>query len=435
MNISPEDGMNKVCKFLYRYQQTAKKYHHEKNIIVGDIHGDIFQLFLPLIDSGIITIEYDVPELKYNDKEYPECDLYIPIYRVNKSDTNVYYLGDLTEEGMFSREVVYCLNDISKKYENIFICIGNHDCHWLSLCSTKDLRLNLFNDNNSAFETFIKDTIYSPNITIVGNKILYKNNINDEFMKSYYKPLLDSYYEMFVSRRMNIAYCINDSVISHTIIIDKSIDELIRNISRNPNELKRNEYIIDRKNYKIDLDMKAIGFPKSFWLKHKESLFDQNLLNKSSDILKNYKKYKTNEVIDAINDYFYFSSREYIHSNRLTYNRTENSIFKNNIIGHTIPRQFISDEGFSINPIGCELYSERKQHEKPINGIYYFDLKSSAGLDLENVSRPCYFVTDDFKSFTIHDKYGIRLLRSIENKIEILIYKGLIKANGLSILK
>lgn len=384
MNINQYDGIKLLTEYWYEHKN---RNEFAKYIFVGDVHGDINQFILPLIETETITLENKI-ETVYKSK-YEEANIYLPKFKINKSDVIIYYLGDLIDEGNFSRNIVYMINYLfENECKNIRLCFGNHD-------------LNILGSINSYYNTLIKELTPYPNVSVCNNKCYYKCKENNEFLNEYLKPLQECMLNLFKKRYGNICYLVNDMVVSHTIITGRTLDELIENKSR--------------------LD-----------LKDKTTLVDGKMNDKWINILKNHENESLIDVVESINNVFYHSKKDYIIANSLTYNRMDkNKIFYKNIVGHTEGGLYRSEK-LLINPIPATYDFERQIHTQHTNGVYFFDINASSGYDIDNVSRMDYFYLNDKNEMKTTKTYAIRLFYNYNDaKLELQIYKGKFKFDGV----
>lgn len=395
MNIEQRKSVELLTNYWYRYTNR----NNVNTVFVGDVHGDFNQFILPLIETETIILTGDV-EVVYKSK-YPEANIYLPKYVIKNKNINIYYLGDLIDEGLYSRNIIYMINNLFEHGCEIKFCFGNHDLNILGeyFNFQNNCKLSLF---KSYYNTLIKELQPYINIRIIGNRCYYKGEENNDFLYEYISPIINCYYNMFIKQYGKIAYNINDMVVSHTIITNRTIMDLINNKSR------------IRKNYD-------------------KKLTDEVLDEKYITILRNYKNEKIEDVINAINNVFYCASISYIGSNSLTYNRLEyGKIFEKNIVGHTEGGLYRSKK-LLINPIPTEYDFERKIHTEPVNNVYYFDLNASSGYDIDNVSRPDYFFINKEDKMSVTKTNALRLFYDVEfNKLRLFIYKGKFKFDGIN---
>lgn len=381
-----------ALKLLSDYYKTLKPTVSPEYIFVGNVHGDMNQFILPLIDSGIITVN----GVKYGDDDiYPEARMVNLDYTINNSSTIVIYLGDMINEYMFSRQIIQILKDLLIKTSNVKFIYGNHDCSLIGRYDlfTSDL-LNISEDIPTLWTTLKNELRGYPNIRIIGDKITYKNNPEDgqKFLKSYLTPLFSDLFHIFSNNlgRVCISTIVNDEpfMLSHTTWTKKALSDILLTVkpygSRPGDHLKQ----------QLDKITSHIPSPKSI------------------EIIKNYSQNTDyNTLSDAVNDVFRSQSKLYISKNGLTYTRNIENIFLNHIVGHSVGH---SHRDINVNIEPSSSKSERKMKLKPtiINDkkIYYFDFGCSAGYEHDEISKPDYvMVKDKTLSLSILPEFSFEL--------------------------
>lgn len=391
MNIDQKISIEILTKYWFEKQKKIEIIE-SKYLFVGDVHGDFNQFIAPLIYSGTITLKNEIRTI-YKSKISNISNVYIPEYKINKSNVEIFYLGDYVDEGIYSRNILCMLNELVRKCENIHLIIGNHDANILGrYLDFKDGTLDFYK-LKSYWPTFQKEISsyeeihsYREFVELKKSKI----NIND-FLQDYFTTLFRPLFEMFRDRYLKVFYEINLNdeifIVSHTLITNRAINELKMNKTRFKTEIKPKP-IIDEK-------------------------YDG----------------------DDVNELFRISSSSFISANRLLYNRSEVDLWKNKfIVGHS-PGGEYSQMGINIIP--SKNQSDRILHTKPIikddYKIYYFDLKSSSGYDIDNVSRPDFFYFN--KEMRVSNLNAIRTYYSFnDGKIKMEEYRGKNKTDGVNII-
>lgn len=384
MNIDQKESI----EIITEYWSKKKPYDlKSKNIFVGDVHGDLNQFLLPLVQTGAIEI---VNHIHIAAKGL--IPVYVPDWIEGNNEINIYYLGDYIDGGIYSRTILCMMVELST-CKNIHFVIGNHDANVLG-------RYHEFENGHLNYRSLIS---YWPTLQIevsAYEKIhMWKNNVEPDFLSEYFKPLFDSLWKLFTEKKLNVCYEVNldnDSyIVSHTLITGRSIQELFTGVGRN---------VVSDSSTRVS--QSGAGKP----------------------------------TVEEINQKFRDSSDSYIAANRLLYNRMERDLyFQNNIIGHTPGGDFRSK---NINPTPSQQTNERREHCKPTfidkNIVFYFDIKASCGYDLDNVSRPDYFY---YVNKTKEQKHGIfsvsnanALRMYYQPELDILIldeYGGKNKTDGV----
>lgn len=424
MNIEQEESVRILAHYWSTYKPKDIKTHH---VFIGDIHGDLNQLLLPLVELGIIQVSNKIKRV-YHDDISKLCDVFIPEFVLLRSNVDVYVLGDFIDEGMHSRSVVAMLHELSK-HDFIHLVIGNHDANILGRYNEyKNDKLD-YKSLRSYWPTLQRESTAYDDVFIVKGKVLIKDS--DKFLKAYFKPLFDWYYGLFSQGKLNVCYQLDIDktkyIISHTLITAKGIAELMENRGR-----------------KIDGsrgDDASILEPDDAAKKHISEIM------KKDKFMFNY---------EDINTLFRYSSASYIAANRLLYNRMEKDPWANySIIGHTPGFEY---RQMGVNPHPCRDFTERQSHCQPMRAhdpkkayIYYFDILASSGYDNDDVSRPDYFyyidaeTAKEFKEkkyakhdekenglFLVSNAQALHLYYNIEKeRLVFEAYKGKNKTDGV----
>lgn len=423
MNIDQEESIGILARYWSTYKPKDIKTHH---IFIGDIHGDLNQLLLPLVELAIIQVSNRI-RCVYHDDTSKLCDVFIPEFVILRNDINVYILGDFIDEGMHSRSVLALLRELSK-HDFVYLVIGNHDANILGRYNEyKNGTLN-FRSLRSYWLTLQRESTAYEDVFISKGKVIIKDS--DKFLKAYFKPLFDWYYELFSQGKLNVCYQLNIDktkyIISHTLITSKAINELTTQQTRSMDTSLDNEPII-----KPDASMKK--------------RIDEIL--KKDKFMFNY---------EDINILFRYSNASFIAANRLLYNRMEKDPWtKYSIVGHTPGFEY---RQMGINPQPCRDFTERQSHCQPIRAhdakksyIYYFDVLASSGYDNDDVSRPDYFYYIDAETakefneqkhakkddkenglFLVSNAQALHLYYNVEkDKLVFEAYKGKNKTDGV----
>lgn len=418
MNIEQKKSIEILTNYWYEKQKEIRNIEAEY-IFVGDVHGDFNQLISPLIYSNLIRLNGKVRKI-YESEISNISDVYIPEYELNKIDTKIFYLGDYVDEGIYSRNIVCFLQDICDKCENICLIIGNHDANILGrYLEFKDKSLN-FLSLQSYWPTFQKEVSPYSNIHVYLDQVKVDGVDARDFLYDYFNPLFNSLFQLFRDEKLKVCdeISINDEpfIISHTLITNKAIEEL-----------------------KINKTRFSISIP------------NKPLIEDDEIKIRDIQTYNDGKIsVSDVNKLFKYSNASFISSNRLLYNRVENDLWKNRfIVGHSPGGEY---EYMGINPIPSKNYNDRLQHTEPIiknkYKIFYFDLKSSSGYDLDNVSRPDFFYfqkqrqtphsdplshrTSSSGKMNVSNIYALRIFYSfIDNLIKLDEYKGKNKTDGI----
>lgn len=404
-DITQREGI----KLLSRYWKTMNSADEMDVIFVGDVHGDFNQFIAPLIQSKLITISSDEIE-EHIEQGMP---IYTPKYIIDKnSSVKVVYLGDMVDEWIFSRSIVYMLHDLLKTIpNNVKYIYGNHD---LSIISRyylfKSRQLDISEDIPCLWNTLKKELNYVKNLKIVKNKAFLDGDEQkgSDFIFNYCCPLFEHLFTIFKENlgTVSLAIEINKTqyMISHTTWTIPALKQLIStNDSTNANRL--NDFNPEQKKPLIN---------ETFDLKT-ELLFINDVVKHKSCL--DYKK-----LSDAVNKVFRTKTRLYLSKNLLTYTRTIDNAFLNHIVGHS-PGFEYRDQHVNSSPSTYDF--ERKQKLSPTIistfKIYYFDFGCSAGYDHDEISRPDYVYTTS-KGMFVSNLPALSFI-SLNGKDALLIMK------------
>lgn len=366
MNIDQHQGLQLLVTYWSKFKQHIKT----KTVFVGDVHGDFNQFIAPLIMTGVIELDGTLIEAYHS--EYPEASVWVPKFVVKDTSVTVYYLGDYIDEGLFSRNILMMMCQLP---DNCKYVIGNHDANVLGrYLKWKDGSLQ-YNELRTYWSTFQKEMSYSKTIHVVGADVIGPSN----FVHEYFRPLFESLYDLFKTR-FKVIYEWNGWWISHTVITDRTLKDLIDGKTR------------------MDGDDRPI----------------------------NEGHVSSTSMVDSINNRFYYASAAYIKASSLLYNRRPNPRH-DSIVGHTPGGEYAY---MNVNPIGCETDDDRLKHCQPVDRILWFDIKASSGYDIDGVSRPDFFYYDD--SFKVTRLHALRLYYDVEiKKLCLDEYKGKHKTDGV----
>ena len=389
MNIDHKLSIEKLAHY---WSSFPIKMRNTKNIFVGDIHGDLNQFLLPLVENDIIRIK-DSIHLAYKGKVSDVSNVYVPDWEIGKSSQNiqVYYVGDYCDEGIHTRTILCLMSELIRKLSNLHFCIGNHESNLVgNYMKWKDNKLQPC-DIRSYWGTMQKEVSYTSKVHV------YRNVIDSKLLHDYTAPIFEILHDLLHNKHLNICYDVklNDKhvCVSHTIITNLSIKELAENKPRG----------------------------------------EKSKSKQTDDI-------HVPTTCNEVNELYLCSSDTYKRTNRITYNRSETDFWrKTNIIGHT-PGGYYREKP-SVNPIPCKFNSERILHCKPTdvkgNEIYYFDICASSGFDIDNVSTPDYFYFDeDEHVMKVSNAKAIRLFYDVcTNKLTLQEYGGKTKFEGVNEIK
>ena len=388
-DISQYNGIKLITKYWSKINHTHG--HENKAVIVGDVHGDLHQFIAPLVMNDIITLNGEINTID-NDIMY-----YVPSYIVNDCKCIVIYLGDITDEWIFSRTISYMMYNLLKNNKVRYI-YGNHD---LSIIGRyylfKEGKLNIAVDIPPLWETLKKELNCNEHIKIIKDKVMYDNDEvkGIEYLYKYISPLFNNLYKIFTEQLglISMVIAVNNIpyMISHCTWTKAAIKQLLKK-----------QFIDEHANRPSDKNKEQLR-PMIFnYRPNNNSLtYLRNIVNKMNDINFNISEQSDYiELSKAVNDVFKSKSRLYVSKNNITYSRNTDTIFLNHIVGHTIGSEW---RDINVNIKQSTYYDERMSKLNPdiINDkhIYYFDFGCSAGYDHDEISRPDYVYIKDSEMF------------------------------------
>jgi hypothetical protein len=379
-NVNVQDGANEGEDY-----NSITYLNDVKYCFVGDVHGDLHQFLAPLVINNVISLTGEIETVDEN------IMYYVPKYQINeKQKCKVIYLGDISDEWIFSRTISYILYDLLKSRVILYI-YGNHDVSIIGRYHLfKQRKLNLAEDIPPLWETVKKELNCIKEVKIYRDKILYENDESKglDFLYKYLTPLFENLFKIFVEQlgKLSLAVKVKTRcgagirevldetyIISHCTWSMNAIKQLLSK-SRISDQARRGS---DRD--ESQLEQVNVGYNPA-----PESINYLSSINGKSNI--DYVK-----LSNSVNDIFNSQSRLYISKNGITYTRNTENIFVNQITGHSIGSAW---RDINVN-VGLSTYNnERIEKLKPtiINNkkIYYFDFGSSAGYDHDEISRPDY---------------------------------------------
>ena len=387
-----------ISKYWSKYQFRLDS-SQTKCVFVGDVHGDLNQLLPPLIATNTITITGESPRII---DQYTH--LYLPHYTVNEeAQIFVIFLGDLVDEGPCSRECAIILADVLEKCENVRFCFGNHDLNILSYWGVEkpDIPTML----PSFWNSLKQETLELEGVSVHVNSIS-----PPDYALKYWRGLADALKRIFDSEHSGLCFIGEkpDLIFSHTVINDKSINELLMQKSRRENEELRDRYL-----------GKKLG--DSEWKELVVEIQNSHIVNK--------------RWCSVINKLFKHSNCEFLHANKLTYNRIEDFAKCDCVIGHTFGGLFRIPPRV-INPIPCLYDEDRELHLKPSiskvtkKHVLYFDFACSCGTPIGGCSRPDFVYVSYYNELKLSRLHGIVITYDIPGNLILIEYAGKTKYDG-----
>lgn len=420
--ISQHAGIDLILNYWKHIEPTLTNH----TLFVGDVHGDINQLLAPLVMSGLITLTGNITiitnEKAYKSSiftspddtttfttptHYDELSLYIPEYTVNTSaQSTVIYLGDMIHEWIFSRVVMYILNDLLIKLpNNVIFVYGNHDLNLLAafpLYQRRMIDMGAF--MQTTYDTMSKELSMYKSIHFYQFKIDYDGKLSKgiDFMYAYLAHLFEPIYEIFSNHRGKLCHYLSIGavpfIVSHTVWDLKWMPAFVHDRGNGANNLQYIHHAV----YNYIGGYKANQDSKTHVMGLHYSLRDTNSTSKFAiDREKLQQRVFTGveyeQLRDAMNDLTNGLMYVALTNNVMLRNRSTDTMFVNQITGHTPGgtwREVDINVGQSI------FYEERlakltpEEHNNKY--IYYWDFNASAGYVVEEFSRPDFvYVSND----------------------------------------
>lgn len=372
-DISQQASIELISKYWSKQQPTQIIY---QTVLIGDCHGDLHQFISPLILNDVIKLSGKVKTIDSS------IELYVPEYTVtNKNKTRIIYLGDLVNEWIHSRTIMYILHDllITHDINNIEFILGNHDLSILGRYYLfKNNIINIPEDIPALWLTLRKELNNIPEIKIYNQTIEYNNSEIEgkEYLHRYLDSLFEYMFQLFKNKKSKLSTTLSIGgymyIVSHCTWTQNAIKELF-----SVNNKKKGIRPGDRDTSQL--------LP----------LIDSPIVEVKSINTSNYE-----ELSNLCNEMFYSKSRLYLTKNLITYSRNTESIFLNHIVGHIIGDEW---RDLNINEGTSKYNTERSDKLIPMiineKRILYLDFGASAGYDHDEISRPDYVYVNDNKLF------------------------------------
>ena len=242
--------ISKSLDFLNSLEPSIK---NNSIITIGDVHGSIPQLFMPLIVSGFITdISYDYILDKFN--------FTINYQYINNHNITIVYLGDIMYRGIHSHvmAMIEALINICETTDKVKWCFGNHDIHFLrGLYLPKYILNEYINSSPRYFQIINRMTKFALN-----NKSIHNYILSDDICNIIFSHTIQSI------EGLSKAVDIYNSLIKDEIIKDtKMILENINGDVLNQMAKKVLKVYIKTELDKTVIDRLHAFFEKLYWLR------------------------------------------------------------------------------------------------------------------------------------------------------------------------
>lgn len=252
--IYDENNFKKIISKSLDFLNSLEPFIKNNSVIViGDVHGSIPQLFMPLIVSGFITdISYDYILDKFN--------FTINYQYINNHNITIVYLGDIMYRGIHSHvmAMIEALINICETTDKVKWCFGNHDIHFLrGLYLPKYVLNEYINSSPRYFQIFNKMTKFALN-----NKSIHNYILSDDICNIIFSHTIQSI------EGLSKAVDIYNSLIKDGIIKDTKM--LLENINGDVlNQMARKvlKVYIKTELDKTMIDRLHVFFEKLYWLR------------------------------------------------------------------------------------------------------------------------------------------------------------------------
>lgn len=211
-----------LTRYWFEQQNAVRsRFKGADALFVGDCHGDINQVLLPLIATHSIEIIGGI-EVLY--------EATIPKFICKDCSIPIYFLGDYVEKWILSRNVIAILRKVMKECKNVYLCIGNHDAWYISR-TPEEARIKIL---KHAYLEHKQMQLYNEHIRVVRHKLTYDGSEEKfvEFINDYYRPLFEGIRELFDNERMQVCFQYKDIVVSHTILSTEESSNKLEEINK-----------------------------------------------------------------------------------------------------------------------------------------------------------------------------------------------------------
>lgn len=252
--IYDENNFKKIISKSLDFLNSLEPFIKNNSVIViGDVHGSIPQLFMPLIVSGFITdISYDYILDKFN--------FTINYQYINSHNITIVYLGDIMYRGIHSHvmAMIEALINICETTDKVKWCFGNHDIHFLrGLYLPKYVLNEYINSSPRYFQIINRMTKFALN-----NKSIHNYILSDDICNIIFSHTIQSI------EGLSKAVDIYNSLIKDDIIKDtKMILENINGDVLNQMARKVLKVYVKTELDKTMIDRLHAFFEKLYWLR------------------------------------------------------------------------------------------------------------------------------------------------------------------------
>ena len=252
--IYDENNFKKIISKSLDFLNSLEPFIKNNSVIaIGDIHGSIPQLFMPLIVSGFITdISYDYILDRFN--------FTINYQYINNHNITIVYLGDIMYRGIHSHvmAMIEALINICETTDKVKWCFGNHDIHFLrGLYLPKYVLNEYINSSPRYFQIINRMSKFALN-----NKSIHNYILSDDICNIIFSHTIQSI------EGLSKAVDIYNSLIKDDIIKDtKMILENINGDVLNQMARKVLKVYVKTELDKTMIDKLHAFFEKLYWLR------------------------------------------------------------------------------------------------------------------------------------------------------------------------
>ena len=405
-------------------------------VFIGDIHGDLHQLLNPLVKYGILRLTGNIDtvemktvleniiegckntcfknELAYmksiqkNMSKIPAVDMTVPEIVFAEKDQwkcdKVIILGDVINEWINSRVVAWIIHKLLLKYPGEIIFIyGNHDARIignyplfingeLELVSIPPLWCTLKK------EMVIPDVFIRGTEIVITGKLASKNVSGYMIAWLYVLPIFYYLHDIYTKRLGHVCYYLPDIrdgyICSHTFWSPEAVKRMVEyRYAKTVSDTQRRNYFNGRM-YNGDVR----NYPTIMRLIQEYGDVTRSDTRDSVSERGNnsttFPKTLYQKLVDEINDCFYsrpygFYCKSLLLSCRFVYKTNTETNIGNIILdfiaGHTYPDE-CSD--IFLNTGRCLESKLLPQIMYTGGSVYFFDMKCSAGYDIDSISHP-----------------------------------------------
>lgn len=367
------------------------------SIVVGDVHGDLFQFFYPLIAANVITLTGDITRIKL-----PSFNVYhyLPVITFNDDPNTrmcekVIYLGDIDNEWIFSTVVIYTMKTLllaqERAKQNVIEFIyGNHDMLTIGVYKAfKARKLDFAYDMPSTLNTLRKELSCVLDFRVCRDKVYYmKDSIKgNDFMYEYLSLMMEAMREIYIRKLGKVCYSRNGYMFSHSLITTNSLRSFIKN----------RHYISDRPMYELT-EMRQCEFGNDVDIEDDLKFVEEEILSKveDPDAIDTEPMFVDEEmlekVVEHLNNILYAKPYLYLVKAQIASKRDyKGKLIGRSLVGHTYGHEAIW-LNFNFEP---SMTHEERVMKLEDENIKFVDFGASAGYNVNGISYPDYVLMNE----------------------------------------